>query len=675
MRASMARSTSWKNFGTKFARIEIGTTSLCSPRTRLSCLSVHQVVRVAFVVSHVRAHRKTGKRKPKGKVAKPASTAKPKSSAKPTVVQDSEEEERVISTRSRSSAKPTSKKQEKPPSRAVRKRKHDEVEIPADEPAIGNGASDSDVQSIIVETTSAARGRPRRRIEPVKEPVSAPTSRRGRKPNKQKVKEDSDYEVDVDAPDDDEEDVLVIEDDDEEEEAATQPRKSIRQKRPSQAVLAAAESSHRAPRARKSAASSKAPQSAPSTPKRKRGRPRKVVTPPPPPTKSQPIETDEEADAQGETDLDAEADAEGEAMQVDTGAEADVEDEAPMEIEHGGPLTAQASAEVPSSDVLEQEPILTTSETQVELADARAREMSPEIPFLSGAESSQVAESQPEPEPEPATPPPKVPVHRARATQLKAKVLDNASKDDGPGNASKTRVRKRRVPQGEAGPSSSAAAPSTTKGKATNGASKRTKPGPGRSSAGFQLGSAEVLTVVKKTAVGALRRVGVIGGDSGTDGESHAVEAPVPPSVSDEQVSQVATLNVEPVSLPDPEVVGDIAAALAVAVVPAPDGVLEAQVEQGTSSLDLKCVLQYFFPPPLLIPISCSIPLIDSAAPLVLPPALTTTVDPLPATVAPSETLLSPSGNIAFKPDQAIGSSGSNGDAVVWKQTTIFGPL
>ena len=429
-----------------------------------------------------------------------------------------------------------SQKEQKVTPRAVRKRKISEVDLPSEEPAVGNGNSESEVQSIIAETPSAARGRPRRRIVAAERTPPAPAPRRGRKPNKQKVEEDAEYDAEADAPEDEDDADEQQEDADEEDEEggpSNQPtRKSVRQRRPSKAALAQ-ESPRRASRARKPQASSSLARSAPSTPKRKRGRPRKV--PASPQNKPHRAESDDEADAQGETDLDAEGG--GEAMQVDTGADADVEDEAPMAVEHATALTTQASVEVPSSDVQEQDQALLTA-SQAE-DDALAREQSPEIPLPSEIAAAEHAHD---------TPSSKIPAHRARASHPRVKRLDDTVRDDGPtGISTKARIKKRMSQDDGAGPSTGK---TNSKAKATNGStSKRVKPGPGRSSSGFQLGSSSLFTVVKKGAVGALRKVGVMSAANGpaesTDEDGTAAEVPAVPATTSEQSLHAAELDAQ----------------------------------------------------------------------------------------------------------------------------------
>lgn len=187
------------------------------------------------------------------------------------------------------------------------------------------------------------------------------------------------------------------------------------------------------------------------------------------------------------------------AMQVDypdTGAEADVEDEA-MQVE---PAPADDDVlEVPSSDILEQQLTIGPEEAEQRIEHVKAVPQSPQLP-----------------------------AHRARTANPRVKMMDDDIRDDGPrGISTKARIS-RRVSNNnaESGPSSSTPAKSAGKSNGTSSSKKKgSKPGPGRSSSGLQLsmGSTSLLTVVKKGALQTLRKLNPYSRASANDDEDESV--------------------------------------------------------------------------------------------------------------------------------------------------------
>lgn len=383
----------------------------------------------------------------------------------------------VISSKPRSSrgkpesSKSTGRAQPKPPSssaaRGTHKRKFTELANGDEDDEVlnasANGSSESEVKSIIATPVPVSRGRPKRRINTTDE---------------------------------------VEEVEPEEQRTSSRSRRAAA----SASVSRKATASTGRPRGRprKVPASASAISKDENKTPRKRGRPRKNAKEHQKKTASPELVLSD-TDAPGEI-VNDEDDDEDE-MQVDTGVEADVEDEAPMEVTEdtvevqvtevqNGEQFGDAE-EVPSSDVMEQEQVALEVEVQMET-------------HLQSEDLEEPAE----PEAAPVTPPPmspKIPAHRARAANPRVKVLDDVGTgpvDGGPsGITTKARIARQLTHHDT--PDSPVAShtngsPSTSAPKARR--KSKVKPGPGRSSSGFQLGSTSLLTVVKKGTIDTLRR-------------------------------------------------------------------------------------------------------------------------------------------------------------------------
>ncbi|KAJ3544930.1 hypothetical protein NM688_g5689 [Phlebia brevispora] len=556
-------------------------------------------------------------------------------------------------SRSTSHAKPKSTARPAPAPGQIHKRKHAELDDVEMENMEGN--SESEVQSII-EPEPVSRGRPRRRLEE-DVPSESRKPRSTRRATQPSTEEDEVAEKGISSrvrkPS--------------AKSAASGARPPASKARPiSTNGSASARATDKPSRGRKAANNSRPSASTrgPGRPPNPRGRPKKATASSEVERESSPdvillgekksVPADERAPSpelgvpqNGQnTDAAHQVEVEVEAMQVDypdTGAEADVEDEA-MQVEQ---VPDDDVLEVPSSDILEQQMTL-GAETEREEQPERVQKAKPPSPEV------------------------KLPAHRARAANPRIKLMEDNVKDEGPSAIStKARITRRMSNNHEAGPSS--AKPTNSSPPKKRGGPSA-KPGPGRSSSGFQLGSTSLLTVVKKGVLQTLSRSRPVNRSSPEVESSPSVlvaDGPhePEPAPTARQLLELGGLKPEDAGeLPDfedadadgdPDIEHHSPQKTQAGESTAPaETPIEGQSEQVAKAEAAD--------------VDADAHEARSVEQIMMPDAVENAV-----VLSPDKEMqgVTPSGVVVNPPDAAIGRSASNPDIAAWKQTTIFGPL